>query len=61
MILTPRVKLGSRVSVPDPKADDCWNHSFIGHVIQIKSKMAIVMDQADDCYSVDVDRLIVLA
>lgn len=61
-IKTPKIKVGSKVSVPDPKKDDNWQHSFQGRVIKIDTDNweAFVVDQDDDVYCLEVERMIVL-
>lgn len=63
------VKAGDCVIVPDPTANDIWNHEFQGHIISIcdgtmkpiktpdEDSFAIVKDQDDNTFVVKINRL----
>jgi len=56
-----QLKLGSSVCVPSPEPNDLWEHEFTGTVKDIKPHGIItVVDQDDDCWDVEADRLTIL-
>lgn len=60
-------KQGDTVVVPDPIADDLWDHSFVGSVRRLWNDwelepphgvdMATVQDQDGDCFDIECRRL----
>ncbi len=56
-------EVGDKVSVPDPNPDgsDAWNNEFNGTVIKFHNidgkEHALVKDQEDNCYDVELSRL----
>lgn len=48
---------GDIVDVPDPLAGDIWNNSFVGEVRKVKDGVATVVDQEDNAFDVECDRL----
>lgn len=51
------ILIGELVEVPEPTSDDIWNHSFVGTVRKIKNGIATVIDEDDDAYDVEIERL----
>ena len=51
------------VEVPEPQKGDMWSHSFIGTIVDLidNDTIAIVSDHDEACWTVDVNRLKVLA
>ncbi len=54
------IEVGDEVIVPDPNSTDIHNFSFIGTVddILVERNTAIVMDQEDNFYEIECDRLL---
>jgi len=52
-----KIKIGDLVEVPAPQQDDIWNYSFAGTVRYLKKGIATVIDQNDDAFDIEVERL----
>jgi hypothetical protein len=56
---------GYTVSVPEPKANDMWQHSFSGSVHDFRpstgtnSDLVTVIDDVGDCWDIEPERLII--
>jgi len=49
--------VGASVIMPEPKARDRWQHGgFTARIIKIVGQAAIVVDQDDDHFAVELDR-----
>ena len=52
------IVIGSSVMVPEPNESDIHEHSFVGTVVGVfYSGIATVLDQEDDAFDVEIDRL----
>ena len=59
MKMNRKVRVGDNVVVPDSKNDDIWNHSFQGTIIDILDNGNVIIEDNDnDCFEVNVKRLI---
>ena len=47
------LQVGDTVIVKEPSQDEFHNHSFSGHIIEIRPDSILVKDQDDDVYEVD--------
>lgn len=55
--MQPDLNVGDVVDVPDPEPGDLWAHAFTGRIVAVSGDTATVVDQQDDAWDVDVDRL----
>ena len=51
------MKPGQEVIVPDPNISDIHNHEFVGTIEEINGEIAVVSDQDDNHYEIELDRL----
>jgi hypothetical protein len=51
---------GVLVEVPDPLPGDLWNHSFQGYTHTHKGSIVCVIDQDDNAWDIEANRLTIL-